>query len=174
MPTPRGMGFLMRAYVDADHATDSMNRRSRTGLLVYLNRAPIYWTPKKQAGVETSLFGSEFIAMKQCTEYVRGLRYKLRMMGIICEGPTLIYGDNQSVLFNSTIPESSLKKKSQSIAYHFVRQGAARDEWPTAYVNTHLNPADLLTKPLPAREKRWGFIGMILHHLSPAAFMKAD
>ena len=103
--------------------------------------------------------------MKQCTEYIRGLKYKLRMMGIPCEGPAYIYGDNQSVLANTTIPESTLKKKSQSIAYHFVREGAARDEWRTAYVNTHLNPADLLTKPLPAGEKRSGFVRMILHHL---------
>ena len=76
-----------------------------------------------------------------------------------------MYGDNQSVLYNTTIPESTLKKKSQSIAYHFVREGSARDEWHTAYVNTHLNPADLLTKPLAPGEKRRGFIRMLLHHI---------
>ena len=173
MPEARGFGFTMRAFVDADHATDSITRRSRTGFLVYLNKAPIYWTSKKQISVETSSFGSEFTAMKQCTEYVRGLRYKLRMMGIPCEGPAFIYGDNQSVLFNTTIPESTLKKKTQSIAYHFVREGAAKDEWRTAYVNTHLNPADLLTKPLPSGEKRWKFVGMILHHLSPTSSKQA-
>ena len=75
------------------------------------------------------IFGSEFIAMKQCCEYVHGLRYKLRMMGISCDNPTFIYEDNQSVLANTTIPDSTLKKKSQSIAYHFVQEGAAWDEW---------------------------------------------
>ena len=45
------------------------------------------------------------------------------MMGIPVEGPTCIYGDNQSVLANTTIPDSTLKKKSQSIAYHFVHEG---------------------------------------------------
>ena len=116
MPQTRGSGFVMRAYVDADHAGDSITRRSRTGFLVYLNSAPIYWMSKKQTSVETSSFGSEFIAMKQCTEYIRGLRYKLRMMGIPCEGPAFVYGNNQSVLANTTIPDSTLKKKSQSIA----------------------------------------------------------
>ena len=48
-------------------------------------------------------------------------------MGIPVEGPTCIYGDNQPVLAYTTIPDSTLKKKSQSIAYHFVREGAARD-----------------------------------------------
>lgn len=167
LPRPRGMGFTMRAFVDADHATDSMTRKSRTGFIVYLNGAPIYWLSKKQSSIETSSFGSEFTAMKSCTEYIRGLRYKLRMMGIPCDDPAYIYGDNKSVLYNTSIPESTLKKKSQSLSYHFVREGAARDEWRTAYVNTHDNPADLLTKPLPSGEKRHGFVRMMLHHLFP-------
>ena len=103
--------------------------------------------------------------MKQCCEYIRGLRYKLRMMGIPVEGPTCIYGDNQSVLANTTIPDSTLKKKSQSIAYHFVHEGVARDEWRTSYVNTHDNGADLLTKQLPHGEKRKGFVSNLLHHI---------
>ena len=155
----------MRAKVDADHASDTMTRCSRTGFLVYLNCAPIYWWSKKQNSVESSSFGSEFIAMKQCCEYVCGLRYKLQMMGIPCEDPTFIFGDNQSVLANTTIPDSTLKKKSQSIAYHFVREGAARDEWQTTYVNTHENEADLLTKQLPFGEKRKSFVQKLLHHI---------
>ena len=165
MPEPRGIGFTMRAKVDADHAADTVTRRSRTGFLVYLNCAPIYWSSKKQTSVESSSFGSEFVAMKQCCDYLRGLRYKLRMMGIPCEGPAYIQGDNQSVLANTTIPDSTLRKKNQSLCYHFVREGAARDEWRTTYVNTHNNEADLLTKLLPSGEKRKGFVRSILHHI---------
>ena len=120
MPEPRGLGFVMCAKVDADHTSVTITRHSRMGFLVYLNCALIYWWSKKQNSMESSSFSSEFIAMKQCCEYVRGLRYKLRMMGISCEDPTFIYGDNQLVLANTTIPDSTLKKKSQSIAYHFV------------------------------------------------------
>ena len=43
------------------------------------------------------------------------------------------------------------KKKSSSIAYHFVRECVAKDEWRTAYLNTHLNPSDMLTKSLPGK-----------------------
>ena len=153
MPEPRGMGFQILAKVDADHASDTVTRQSRTGFLVFLNLALTHWWSKKQTGVESSSFGSEFIAMKQCCEYLRGWRYKLRMMGIPCEGPSHIYGDNQSVLANTTIPESTLKKKSQSIAYHFVRERSARNEWRMACVNTHKNEADLLTKLLPCGDK---------------------
>ena len=109
--------------------------------------------------VETSSFGSKFIAMKQCCEYLHSLRYKLCMMGIPCEALAYIYGDNQSVLANMTIPNSTLKKKLQSIAHHFVREGSARDEWQMSYINTHKNEADLLTKLLPNGEKRKGLSG---------------
>ena len=86
-------------------------------------------------------------------------------MGIPVEGPTCIYGDNQSVLANTTIPDSSLKDKSQSISYHFVCEGVARDEWRTSYVNLHNNDTELLTKQLPHGEKRKGFVSNLLHHI---------
>ena len=73
MPEPRGKGMIMSAYVDADHAGDSVTRRSRTGFLIYLQSPLIYWHSKKQTSVETSTFGSEFMAMKHCTEYIRRL-----------------------------------------------------------------------------------------------------
>ena len=157
----------MRVFVDSDHAGDQVTRRSRTGYLVYLNNALIYWSSKKQTTIETSSFGSEFMAMKQATEYVRGLRYKLRSMGIPVEECCYIYGDNKSVLVNSSTPQSQLKKKSNSVAYHHVREGSALDEWRTTYINTHDNPADLLTKNLPSGEKRLKFCKALLHFLTP-------
>ena len=163
MPTPIGKSFTIRVYVDSDHAGDQVTRRSRTGFIIYLNSAPIYWSSKKQGSCETSTYGAEMLAMKHATEYVRGLRYKLRMMGIPVDEPAFVFGDNQSVLANTTNPGSTIKKKMHSIAYHFIREGCAKNEWRTAYINTAENIADLLTKPLPSGEKRWYFVSKILH-----------
>ena len=154
MPQTCGMVFVMRAYFDADHAGDSITCRSRTGCLVYLNFAPVYCISNKQTRVETRSFRSEFIMMKHCTEYIRGLWYKLHMMEIPCIFPALTYGDNHSVLANTTVLDSTLKKKSQGIAYHFVCESASRNKCSTLYVNTHLNPADLIKKALPSRDKQ--------------------
>ena len=86
-------------------------------------------------------------------------------MGIPCQGPAYIQGDNQSVLVNTSIPYSTLKKKSQSIAYHFICEGATRDEWRTSYINTHENEANLLRKLLPSGDKRKRFVESLLHHI---------
>ena len=92
------------------------------------------------------------------------------MAGVGCgpkgrSSPAFIYGDNQSVLANTMVPSSQLKKKSNSIAYHFVREGCARDEWRTDYVVSAENQSDILSKPLPAGAKREKLVGKILHHV---------
>ena len=76
--------------------------------------------------------------------------------------------NNQSVLVNSSTPQSQLRKKSNSVAYHHVREGSALDEWRVTYINTNDNLADLLTKNLPAGEKRLKFCQALLHYLTPS------
>ena len=68
------------------------------------------------------------------------------MMGIKIDDPTYVYGDNMSVIHNTSKPESVLKKKSNSICYHFVRESVAMREFLTTHVPTARNWADLLTK----------------------------
>ena len=97
--------------VDSDHAEDNTDRRSRTGYMIYVNMVLIDWLSKKQATVEKAVFGSEFVVMMHGVETLRGIRYKLRMMGVPIDGPTYVYGDNMSVIFNTSRPESQLKKE---------------------------------------------------------------
>lgn len=148
-PTPRGRGVDMHAFVDADHAGNRVTRRSHTGILVFLNNAPILWFSKKQNTVETSSFGSEFVAMKTAVELIESLRYKLRMFGIPLEGPTNVFCDNQACVTNSTVPVSTLSKKHNSIAYHRVREAVAAGTIRIAKEPTETNLADMLTKSLP-------------------------
>ena len=79
--------------------------------------------------------------------------------------PALVFGDNKSVLATTTVPGSMLKKMMNSLSYHFIREGCAKDEWRTAYINTHLNLADLLTKALPPGEKQSLFVRRFLYWL---------
>ena len=93
MPPPRGRLVSTHCFVDSDHAGDKVPRRSQTGILILLNRAPIIWYSKRQNTVETSTFGSEFIANKTVVEQIESLWYKLRMFGVSLEGPTNVYCD---------------------------------------------------------------------------------
>ena len=79
-----------------------------------------------------------------------------------------IYGDNKSVLANSGTPHLQSKKKSNSVAFHYVCEGSALGEWRTTYINMHKNIAGLLTKNLPSGAKRTKFCKMLLHFLEPS------
>jgi hypothetical protein len=92
MPTPLGKDLAVCMMCDGDHAGEKRTRRSRTGFLIFCNMALIDWVSKKQATIETSVFGAKFLTMKHGIENLRGLRYKLCMMGIPLTGPSFIYG----------------------------------------------------------------------------------
>ena len=149
-------------YVDSDFAGDRVRRRSRTGFFVLLNSALIQWVSKRQPTIETSVFGAKFVAMKHGVDTVRGIRYKLRMMGVPVDGPSYIYGDNMSVINNTQKPESVLKKKSNSICYHAIRESVAMGESLTAHVATSDNYADLATKTITNKLKRKHLVGGLL------------
>ena len=164
-PRPLGKEVDLRLYTDSSHADDKLTRRSRTGYFVFMNMALIDWMSKKQATVETSTFGAEFVALKHGIERVRGLRYKLRMMGVQISGPTDVYGDNMSVIKNTQRPESTLKKKSNSICYHASRESVAMNESRMAHISTNENPADIASKIVGGGRKRTYLVGKLLHDI---------
>lgn len=161
MPPPKGKPVNISVFVDADHAGNRVTRRSHTGILIYCNLAPIIWYSKRQNTVETSTFGSEFIALKIATELTESLVYKLRMFGVPIEGPARVFCDNESVVKSSSFPESTLKKKHVSIAYHKIREAVAAGKLLLYYESTSTNLADLFTKAL-THVKRLPLIQAIL------------
>ena len=154
MPAPLGKAIVMSCFVDADHAGCKETRRSHTGVIIYVNRAPIIWYSKRQTTVETSTFGSEIVAMKTAIELIEGLRYKLRMPGVPIDGPCRVFCDNDSVVKNVSRAESPLRKKHCSISYHKAREAIAASTIRVAKEAGSTNLSDLLTKLLPGPKLR--------------------
>ena len=113
------------------------------------------------------LFWIRLYCKKHGTEYIRGLRHKPRMTSIQVDCPCYIFGNNMSVLYYTTFPESTLKKNSKAVAYYFVCKGVSIKEWLTTYVNTLKNPADILTKVLRGGQKRMKLVHFILYDIYP-------
>jgi hypothetical protein len=148
MPKPLGNMATLTCYVDADHARDKLTRRSVTGIVLLVNNTPLTWMSKRQKTVETSTYGSELVAARIATDLIIEWRYKLRMLGIILEDTSLLVGDNMSVVVNTTLPSSSLKKKHQACNYHRVREAIAGRILNFGHIDTADNVADICTKPL--------------------------
>jgi hypothetical protein len=160
MPTPLGLPVELSCFfVDANHAGNIVTRRSHTGLIIFLQNAPIIWYSKKQNTVKSSTFGSELVALRVARDLISALRTKLRLFGVPLKGPPAnVLCDNLGVVKNTSIPESTLTKKHNSINYHIVREAAAMGMLRVGKEDTETNLADVLTKILsqPRREKLLG------------------
>ena len=125
MPTPKGAPVTISIWVDADHAHDQITRKSISGVVVLINGMVYKTISKRQSTVESSTYGSELVASRIAVDLAIEIRYVLRMLGVKILGPTLLLGDNKSVILNSSTPSSVLKKKHCAINYHRVREAIA-------------------------------------------------
>ena len=73
-----GSYVVIKDHVDANHAGKIENRTSHSGIIIYVNNAPIIYYSKLQNTVEASSSGLEFIALRISTHIIEALRYKLR------------------------------------------------------------------------------------------------
>ena len=83
------------------------------------------------------------------------------MFGVKINGPARIFCDNESVVKSSSFPESSLKNKHCSVAYHKIREAVAAGKILIYYESTNTNLADLFTKVLPISIRR--FLGLLAY-----------
>ena len=163
MPQPLGNSVTISAFVDANHAGNVVTRRSHTGIVIFVQNAPIIVYSKRQNTVEAATFGSEFVALRICKELIVALRYKLRMFGVPIEGPANVFCDNRGVVKNASVPESVLMKKHNAINYHAVREAAAAKILRVGKEDTETNLADLFTKVLTG-QRRWDLCWRLMYN----------
>ena len=88
------------------------------------------------------------MALNNAVELVTALRYKLRMSGVPIDSPTDMFCDNEAVYKNSSTPESVLRKKHHSVAYHMFREAVASGIFRISKEDKETNLADIFTKVL--------------------------
>ena len=112
MSEDRGCNVYISVFINANHAGDKSDRRSQTGVLIFIKKVPVHLYSKKQKAVKASTFGAEFCAMRMAVEIIEALRNKLRMFGVPIDGPANVYCDNEVVYKNTAIPKSVLKRNT--------------------------------------------------------------
>lgn len=163
MPPPLGKPVMQSLFVDADHASNVVTRRSHSGIFHFLNNAMIESFSKRQNTVESSTFGSELVAMRIARDLAIKTRLKLKSIGVPLTGAANVFCDNQGVVKNTSVPESTLSKKHNAINYHVVREAAAAGIIRVAKEDTATNLADALTKLL-AYTRKMSLVGQILYN----------
>jgi hypothetical protein len=125
--TLKGKVVHTTTYQDANLFHVMVIGHSITDILHMLNQTPFHWFSKRQGCIQSATYGSEFTAARTATEQIMDLCYTLHMMGVPIDGPSWMFGDNQSVLTSYTIPESSLNKQHNVLGYHLISECIAAE-----------------------------------------------
>ena len=93
--------------------------------------------------------------IEECVELIATLRYKLRMFGVLIDGPTDMSCNIEAVYKNAYTPESKLRKKHHSISYNMTRKAVANGACRISKEVTLTDLAELFTKVLPKHRREY-------------------
>jgi hypothetical protein len=113
--------LTLSAWVDSDWAGEPEQRRSVSGMMVYLGQVPVFWKSQMQNRTSLSSGEAEFIAVGEVTRHILMLRYVLEELGFGQEQPTTVYCDATAAL------QALERQKCDSKLKHVAQGIIARD-----------------------------------------------
>ncbi|KAJ9565777.1 hypothetical protein OSB04_001743 [Centaurea solstitialis] len=152
---PKGSGYELTGYTDADHGGCKLDRKSTTGHIQFLGDKLVSWASKKQNCVSLSTAEAEYVAAASCCSQIIWMRTQLRDYGFKFD-KIPIYCDSKSAIAISCNPVQHTKTKHINIRYHFIKDHVEKGTIELYFVNTEFQLADLFTKALD--EKRFNFL----------------
>jgi hypothetical protein len=149
-------------FVDADFCgtwdpltapNDPDTARSRSGFIVFLAGAPLFWQSKLQSMIALSMAESELIALSEASKFGKSMTYLIDELHnrniIISIKPNFrcqIFEDNDAVLEISKIPKVRSCTRHINVLYHHFRSEAANNRATIEPIKSFDNVADILTK----------------------------
>ena len=146
-----------------NHASNVVTCHLHSGILIFVQNAPIIWFLKQQSTFEGATFGSKLVAQRTCKDMVVALQYKLTMFGVkIFNGPANIFRDNCGIVVeNLSVPELTLMKRHNAINYHVVCKAVAAGILHDGKEDSDTNLADVLTKVIKG-ERQWNLCWFLM------------
>ncbi|KAM1452490.1 hypothetical protein ACFX2I_039449 [Malus domestica] len=140
--------LILKAFSDADWAGDPNDRRSTTGLVVFLGNNPISWSSKKQQTVSRSSTEAEYRALSSTAAELDWVQQLLTFLKIKLEYTPVLFCDNMSAIALSFNPVQHQRTKHIEVDVHFVRERVANKKLLVQFVSSSEQFADILTKGL--------------------------
>ncbi|GAB2274141.1 hypothetical protein Dimus_039068 [Dionaea muscipula] len=143
--------LILEGFSDADWASNLDDRRSTTGIFITLGGNLVAWGSRKQQTVARSNTDSEYRVLSCTATEVVWVQSLLTEIGVSLSQPVAtIWCDNQGARLLAYNPIFHSKTKHIEVDVHYIRELIERKKVDVCYILTDVQPADLLTKALPA------------------------
>ncbi|GKA98592.1 retrovirus-related pol polyprotein from transposon TNT 1-94 [Tanacetum coccineum] len=144
---PKGSGFELTAFSDADHAGCLDTRKSTSGGIQFLGDKLVSWMSKKQDCTAMSSAEAEYVALSASCAQVMWMRTQLQDYGFNYNKIPL-YCDSQSAIAISCNPVQHSRTKHIHTQYHFIKEHVENGIIELYFVRTEYQLADMFTKAL--------------------------
>ena len=138
----------MVLFSDSDWAGDKDNRRSVSGLALFVCGVLVAWRSKQQKTVALSSSEAEFVAASEAVKDVLFVVNVLESLGIEVEKPIIVRVDNMGAVFMSQNNSSGARTRHVDTRWHFVRELVEDKFIEVVFVKSEENKSDLFTKNL--------------------------
>ena len=132
-------------FCDSNYATDKETRKSVSGLVATLGGKLLTCSSKTQRTVTLSSTEAEYVALSACAQEVKFVSMLLEEMTEVGK-PSVIYEDNQGVIFLAKNRQVGIRKKHIDIRHNFLRDMVEEKDIDIQYIQSEENPADIMTK----------------------------
>ena len=154
--------FSISAYVDADWAGCSDDRRSVSGSVVYVGKTPVLWSSRKQDTVAMSTMEAEYYAVTECLKDVLMVKNMYQeIFGTLNVIPKL-YCDNKAAIAISLSQGNKRNIRHIDLRYQLMKQTFEAKTVELEFIPSAANKADGLTKILPSN--KFGQSAAFLNH----------
>ncbi|GJT47439.1 retrovirus-related pol polyprotein from transposon TNT 1-94 [Tanacetum coccineum] len=145
---PKGSGFELTAFSDADHVGCIDTHKSTSGGIQFLGDKLVSWMSKKQNCTAMSSTEAEYVALSASCAQVMWMRTQLQDYGFNYNKIPL-YCDSQSAIAISCNPVQHSHTKHIHTRYHFIKEQVENGIIELYFVRTEYQLADMFTKALP-------------------------
>ncbi|GJZ88143.1 hypothetical protein Tco_0659925 [Tanacetum coccineum] len=151
---PKGLFYPVQphlqitGFIDADWASCLMTRKSLTSYCIFLGNSLDSWKTKKLATVSRSSTEAEYRAMAATICELLWLSYLLHDLKIKVKLRVTLFCDNKAAQQIAANPCFLDITKHLEIDCHFTRDKVQDGFLQTAYIPSHLQLADIMTKAL--------------------------
>ncbi|GJV63781.1 retrovirus-related pol polyprotein from transposon TNT 1-94 [Tanacetum coccineum] len=164
---PKGSGFKLTAFLDADHAGCIDTRKSTSRGIQFLCDKLISWMSKKHDCTAMSLAEAEYVALAASCAQVIWMRTQLKDYGFNYNKIPL-YCDSRSAIAISCNPVQHSRTKHIHTRYHFIKEQVENGIIELYFVRTEYQLADMFTKALPEDRFQYLVRRMGMRCLTPA------
>ncbi len=137
----------LTVYCDSDWASNTDDRKSTCGYIIYLGSFPIVWRSRRQKGKPaTSSCEAEYRSIHEVLNEIVWIIAFLGELGFMVPTPVGVFCDNKSANDLAYNPVHHDRTKHIDIRYHRIREYVLDGTIVVHHVATKDNPADLFTK----------------------------